>query len=214
MATSPKKENVGTRAPKAQSAKPPPRDYHDLFVGNDSDASPAHTKDGASSPKKEDMTPRHIAPKGGAGKNYQPSRLFDTDEAPGTPGTPVQSPEKPRKPDPKKYNHFNFDDGDDAKPMPARPKSKHQNNWDFEDFTTPKRSPRKSAAKTPSATSAGKTTSPSWIVQPSIPLLPKHVLIPKQTLNSKMMVPRQASVAQLTIRAAQATLGGHGHVCQ
>ena len=138
-ATSPRKENAGIRAPKSQSAKPPPRDYHDLFVGNDSDASPVHTKDGASSPKKEDMTPRHIAPKGGAGKNYQPSRLFDTDEAPGTPGTPVQSPDKPRKPDPKKYNHFDFDDGDDAKPMPARPKSKHQNNWDFEDFTTPQK---------------------------------------------------------------------------
>ena len=138
-ATSPKKENAAIRAPKSQSANPPPRDYHDLFVGNDSDASPVQKKGEASSPKKEDMTPRHIAPKGGAGKNYQPSRLFENIEGSSTPGTPVRSPDKYRQPDPKKYNHFDFGDGDDAKPMPARPKSKHQNNWDFEDFTTPQK---------------------------------------------------------------------------
>ena len=139
-ATSPKKENAGSRVPKAQSAKPPPRDYHDLFVGNDSDASPVQTKGGAPSPKKEDMTPRQIAPKGGAGKNYQPSRLFDTEELqPGTPGAPVQSPDKYKKPHPKKYSHFDFGEADDAKPMPVRPRAKHQNSWDFEDFVTPQK---------------------------------------------------------------------------
>ena len=138
-ATSPKKENGGVRAPKAQSAKPPPRDYHDLFVGGDEDAPAASTKGGASSPQKENMTPRYVAPKGGAGKNYQPSRLFDTDDAQSD--SPIKSPDtKYIKPDPTKYNHFDFGEGDDkVKPMPARPKSKHQNNWDFEDFMTPEK---------------------------------------------------------------------------
>ena len=137
-ATSPKKENGGVRAPKAQTAKPPPRDYHDLFVGVDEDAPPATTKGGASSPQKENMTPRYIAPKGGAGKNYQPSRLFDTEDA--------HSNSRPEskfiKPDPTKYNHFDFGagEGDEKpKPSPARPKSKHQATWDFEDFNTPEK---------------------------------------------------------------------------
>ena len=64
-------------APRA-SAKPPPRDYNELFAGGESDTSPA-SKAKASSPKKESQTP--IAPKGGAGKNFQPSRLFGTDES-------------------------------------------------------------------------------------------------------------------------------------
>ena len=138
-ATSPKKENGGVRAPKAQSAKPPPRDYHDLFVGGDEDARPVSTKTGASSPQKESMTPRYMAPKGGAGKNYQPSRLFDTDDAQSD--SPMKSPDnKYIKPDPTKYNHFDFGEGDDkVKPMPARPKSKHQAKWDFEDFNTPEK---------------------------------------------------------------------------
>jgi hypothetical protein len=143
-ATSPEKENGGIRGTKAQSAKPPPRDYHDLFVGENSDASPV-SKGRAPSPKKENMTPAAIAGKGGAGKNYQPSRLFETDNsAPGTPGTPIQSPDKYRKPDPKKYDHFTFGSGGEDSPnMAIRPKFKHKNNWDFEDFTTPEPSKNK-----------------------------------------------------------------------
>ncbi|KAK4696399.1 hypothetical protein P7C71_g1505, partial [Lecanoromycetidae sp. Uapishka_2] len=144
-AASPTKENAGIRAAKAQSAKPAPRDYHDLFVGEDSDASPV-SKERSSSPRKENMTPAPIAPKGGAGKNYQPSRLFDTENSlPGTPSTPTQSPEKFRKPDPKKYSHFTFGHGDENGPqqVPVRPKSKHQQNWNFEDFATPEPSKNK-----------------------------------------------------------------------
>ena len=135
---SPKKDNGGICAPKAQSANPPPRDYHDLFVGEDLNVSPG-AKGRTAFPKKEITTPAHMAPKGGAGKNYQPSRLFGMDNsAPGTSGTPNQSPEKLRKPDPKKYNHFEFSHEADApKMMPVLPKSKHQSNWDFEDFSTP-----------------------------------------------------------------------------
>ena len=137
-ATSPQKENGGTRASKAQSAKPPPRDYHDLFVGNESDASPV-SRNKMASPQKENMTPGPAPPKAGAGKNFQPSRLFETDRSqPGTPGTPTESSDIFRKPDPKKYNHFEFGDGNENQlPTPARPKTKHQSQWDFEDFITP-----------------------------------------------------------------------------
>ena len=95
-----KENRPRAQSQKAQSAKPPPRDYHDLFVGNDSDASPA-AKERPVSPQKSD----HIAPKGGAGKNYQPSRLFDMDDTP--PGTP-KSPSKDTyiKPHPTKFKHF------------------------------------------------------------------------------------------------------------
>ena len=121
--------------PKAQSAKPPPRDYHDLFVGNESDASPASVKGKGISPQKDVLSPGPIAPKGGAGKNYQPSRLFDTEEEnPGTPGSPSKSAYKPH---PTKYDHFAFGNGEDGPEIQARPKSKHQNQWDFEDFSTP-----------------------------------------------------------------------------
>ena len=133
-------------APRA-SAKPPPRDYHDLFVGNDSDASAASTpasKTRTASPHKE-KHPAPIAAKGGAGKNFQPSRLFDTDApVPPSPGTPQQSPDKYIKPHPTKYNHFDFGDGSDEpneKPsaLPDRPKSKHGPQWDFADFVTPEK---------------------------------------------------------------------------
>ena len=130
-------------APRA-SAKPPPRDYHDLFVGNESDASPV-SRGKIASPQKENVTPGPIAPKGGAGKNYQPSRLFETDKSqPGTPATPVESSGKFIKPDPKKYSHFEFGDGNEKqKSMAARPKSKHQTNWDFADVMTSDKVPTK-----------------------------------------------------------------------
>ncbi|KAI9876182.1 MAG: hypothetical protein M1830_007083, partial [Pleopsidium flavum] len=136
-------------APRA-SAKPPPRDYHDLFVGHESDSSPAEK---SKSPTREpNATANAIAPKGGAGKNYLPSRLFGDIEnpQPGTPGTPHQSPDKFIKPHPKKYNHFEFGEGSDGpvqqqqpKPMPTHPKSKDQSQWDFEDFVTPEKVPQK-----------------------------------------------------------------------
>ncbi|KAL8948689.1 MAG: hypothetical protein Q9222_005137, partial [Ikaeria aurantiellina] len=128
---------------KDQSSKPAPRDYHDLFVGDDHDRSPT-SRARSTSPQKENTA---IA-KGGAGKNFQPMRLFE-DEQPTTPG--ASSPEKVRKPHPTKYNHFEFGDGPtagEAQPLPARPKTdKHQSQWDFEDFTSPekKRVPQKAS---------------------------------------------------------------------
>lgn len=132
------------RAPKAQSAKPPPRDYHDLFVGDESDASP-NSREKIASPQKENMTPGPVAPKIGAGKNFKPSRLFETEESqPGTSGSPEKSSQRSIKADPKKYKHFEFGDNHEApQPVGNRPKSKHQTNWGFEDFMTPAKVPTK-----------------------------------------------------------------------
>lgn len=115
-------------APRTQSAKPPPREYSELFVGQDP-TSP--TPSGASSPHKE-----RIPRKAGGGKNVPENRLFK-EEAPVS--TPLSV-----KTNSKKYNHFDFGDGEDAdetpkgnKPRPNR--AKHQSQWDFEDFVTPEK---------------------------------------------------------------------------
>jgi hypothetical protein len=117
-------------AARAQSAKPPPREYSELFVGENS---------GSPSP-----SPQKIPVKAGSGKNYKASRLFeneeDDDEAVNKgPGV---------KTNPKKYEHFTFGDGDEPTPKArntARPetKTKAQANWDFEDFNTPAKTKQK-----------------------------------------------------------------------
>jgi len=140
----------------------PPRDYHDLFVGGDSDSSPAGkalAKGGhSSSPSKV------VAPKGGAGKNFQPSRLFDTDE-----NEPIQpSAEKDHstehfyRPNPTKYQHFDFADGSEPQDAPqpaptgaAAIKSKHGSNWNFDDFNTPGKHIPGRVLKAPDARSWG-----------------------------------------------------------
>ncbi|KAL2756852.1 hypothetical protein ACRALDRAFT_1075647 [Sodiomyces alcalophilus JCM 7366] len=95
---------------------------------------------------------RERGTKSGAGKNFQPSRLFHTDENapeedPDTPETP-KSPVKAFRPQPQKYNHFNLADGsaaqDAAAPAAAatnhRPRSSKNNaSWSFEDFVTPQK---------------------------------------------------------------------------
>ena len=135
-------------APRA-SAKPPPRDYHDLFVGQDSPPILTETSRPDSPQKENKPAGNAIAPKGGAGKHYAPSRLFDNDiPEPGSPAAPHQSPDRLKKSDPKKYNHFEFGDGSDEpvlqqqeqpKTMPPRPKSKHEAQWEFADFITPEK---------------------------------------------------------------------------
>lgn len=136
--SSPQKENLGQ---KGQASKPAPRDYHDLFVGNDSDASPAAAQQLSPQKDKRSM----IAPKGGSGKNFQPSRLFEGDSTqPGAPGTSGEY----YKVNTKRYNHFelgegNQDAGGDRQKLPNRSKTKHQSQWDFEDFITPEKVPQK-----------------------------------------------------------------------
>lgn len=133
---------------KAQSANPPPRDYHELFVGDD--PNPALRPAKSLSPQKgHKSTPSSgIAPKGGSGKNFQPSRLFENENAPpGAPGTSNASPEKFVKSDPKKFNHFDFGELQEATrpqaPNVGRPNSKHVSQWGFADFMTPEKVPQK-----------------------------------------------------------------------
>lgn len=105
------------------------------------------------SPEQESPS-KAVAPKIGAGKNFQPSRLFDRPEdvvpEPDSPDD-VKSPPRFMKPHPNKYNHFEFADGSDPADAPQAGvpfdaiKSKHRNQWDFEDFVTPqKHKPSKS----------------------------------------------------------------------
>ncbi|KAH8820380.1 hypothetical protein F5884DRAFT_657651 [Xylogone sp. PMI_703] len=117
-------------APRA-SAKPAPRDYGELFVGED-DVSEA-----PSSPSKA------IPPKIGAGKNFMPSRLFDNEEeAPESP-LPEKDTSKERfyRPNPAKFKHFDFGDEPEegSKPAPKPTRSKHGSQWTFDDFTTPQK---------------------------------------------------------------------------
>jgi hypothetical protein len=111
-------------APRAQSAKPPPREYSELFVGGDS---------GSPSP-----SPQKIPVKAGSGKNYKASRLFEEEED--EDAAAVKGPGV--KTNPKKYEHFTFgDNAENDAPVrnTARPetKAKGQANWNFEDFNTP-----------------------------------------------------------------------------
>ncbi|KAK5628166.1 hypothetical protein RRF57_003881 [Xylaria bambusicola] len=83
------------------------------------------------------------APKIGAGKNFQPSRLFEADEVEdeGNSLDDVKSPDRFYRPHPSKYNHFEFTDGtdlpDEPQPDPTPRRTKHNSQWSFDDFVTP-----------------------------------------------------------------------------
>lgn len=74
-----------------------------------------------------------IPPKGASGHSYKPSRLFD-DANDGIAHRVYRT-------DPKKYNHFQFGNGEEAKnEEELRPRSsKHNSQWNFEDFATPEK---------------------------------------------------------------------------
>ncbi|GAP90512.1 hypothetical protein SAMD00023353_4500890 [Rosellinia necatrix] len=82
-----------------------------------------------------------IAPKIGAGKNFQPSRLFEVEEANDDSLEDTKAPSRFYRPHPEKYKHFEFDDGSDLQDPPqldATPqKTKHTSQWSFDDFVTP-----------------------------------------------------------------------------
>lgn len=112
----------GPRAPRATSAKPPPREYSELFVGENT---------GSSIPSQK------IPVKAGAGKNFKPNRLFEEEtEEDRVAATPMSI-----RTNAKKYNHFEFGDGEDTPtvrdPSRGRTKGKSDPNWNFEDFSTP-----------------------------------------------------------------------------
>lgn len=118
---------ASTVTARAATAKPPPRDYHDLFAA------------GASLPKDRSVSPsKGNALKAGAGKHHHENRLFDS--------TPVDSagvgsPDKISiKTNPTKYNHFEFGEPDKSQPRPTSSKQdKHGPQWNFEDFVTPQK---------------------------------------------------------------------------
>jgi hypothetical protein len=118
-------------APRA-SAKPPPRNYNELFAGGDSPAVDAASKARSPSPSKADG----VILKSGAGKHHTGNRLFDDSEQSGI----ARSPERKKVFD-QKYHHFAFGDGEDV-PQNGRPTSGgkgkgHQPTFSFEDFATP-----------------------------------------------------------------------------
>ncbi|KAJ8612421.1 hypothetical protein MRB53_037462 [Persea americana] len=116
-------------APRA-SARPAPRDYGDLFVGEATADSPSQKR--SSSPSKIDG--RSV--KAGASSKFQPNRLFDEN----IPMDAPQSPEK-KKTYGQKYDHFAFGDGEDATHARHASKSGSSNksvsHFQFEDFSTP-----------------------------------------------------------------------------
>jgi len=106
----------------------------------DEETSPTRGRERSQSPSKA------IAPKIGAGKNYQPSRLFNTDENESLQDTPEASSSKFVRPNPTKYSHFDFADGSEPQDAPKagvdfaeKPKTKHDTNWSFDDFVTPQK---------------------------------------------------------------------------
>lgn len=115
-----------------ESAEPPQRQWDELFPGEDTEStdSPSQNRDGTRSPFQPSL-------KSGAGKNFEPNRLFDEkkDEA-----ETVRSPAK-RRADESKYAHFEFGNDEDAPKPNVNPQSakyKQQvRNVDFEEFNTP-----------------------------------------------------------------------------
>jgi hypothetical protein len=134
-------------APRA-SAKPPPRDYGDLFVGQDSPSQEPLTpsKDGRPSSPFKHAAVGAIAPKAGGAKKFQPSRIFEAanDEDPSAP-RPNLDPTRESfyKPNPKKFSHFDIASGTEpesaaaAHPKPKGALGKNGPNWNFDDFSTP-----------------------------------------------------------------------------
>lgn len=104
-------------APRVQSAKPPPREYSELFVG-----------EGGGSPS---PSPQKIPVKSGGGKNHKANRLFAEESD----HVPVPASVKTNA---KKYNHFEFGDGEETPKVreTSRPPARGK-QWDFEDFATP-----------------------------------------------------------------------------
>ncbi|KAI0450134.1 hypothetical protein F5B21DRAFT_446293 [Xylaria acuta] len=93
----------------------------------------------------ETVRGQSIAPKVGAGKNFQPSRLFEVDEAEERNDLleDAKSQDRFYRPHPTKYSHFEFADGSDPQdqdaplPDPTPQKSKRDSQWSFDDFVTP-----------------------------------------------------------------------------
>ncbi|KAK4129577.1 hypothetical protein N657DRAFT_652930 [Parathielavia appendiculata] len=121
--------------------RPRQRDFSEILGDEPLEdlSSPSNGRERSQSPSKV------VAPKIGAGKHFQPMRLFDRDDKEADADTPErkQSIGRVVRPDPKKFQHFELDDGSEAPPPAPKPapdrKSKHDSSWSFEDFTTPQK---------------------------------------------------------------------------
>ncbi|KAI1137050.1 hypothetical protein F5Y05DRAFT_95767 [Hypoxylon sp. FL0543] len=118
-------------------ARPRQRDFTEI-LGDEPVEGP--NRERSESPSKA------VAPKAGVEKKFQPSRLFEEEEtAEDNLPEAVASPSRFIRPNPKKYSHFDFDDGSNdpqEAPRPADPtpkKTKHGSQWSFDDFVTPQK---------------------------------------------------------------------------
>lgn len=122
-------------SPKAGGARPRQRDFSEILTDEPSSPSAGRERSGSSNGA--------IAPKAGAGKNFQGQRLFDETEEHEEVESNESSPNRFYRPHPTKFNHFEFGDGSDptdvvenvADPTPKT--TKHTSQWDFADFVTP-----------------------------------------------------------------------------
>ncbi|KAJ5698607.1 hypothetical protein N7462_000612 [Penicillium macrosclerotiorum] len=125
---SPSKDTSAPLRPYAPSAaQPAPRQYGELFVGDEEPGTP-------SKPEKV------VAPK--AGSKFQGSLIFQ--------GEPLDDDRAPYKSDPKKFHHFEIGADNtklELKEEPKRGKSRHQSQWDFSDFATPQKPVRNQTAE-------------------------------------------------------------------
>ncbi|KAF3481983.1 uncharacterized protein GIQ15_04742 [Arthroderma uncinatum] len=133
------------------SAKPAPRDYNDLFQGDDEPlVTPPRSRGQASSilstPKTISKTYTHFEFGEGKLPGDQPINEakipghfeFGHDAEPEVLEEMEKAAAKSHDP-----GHFEFGEGD-ARPLPVRPRSsKHLSQWDFEDFVTPEKPKQK-----------------------------------------------------------------------
>lgn len=107
---------------------PPPRDYEELFVSHGDDDEPDVT------PSKPTRGP--IAPKAGAGRNFQGNRIFGDEEE-------ESHPQIAYKANPKRFDHFEIggDNGDLEvhENLPNRPKSRHEPQWELNNTFVPEK---------------------------------------------------------------------------
>lgn len=116
------------------SAKPPPRDLNELFGSHD-------TEENSTAQAKDNRPESRHSAKAGAGKNFQPSRIFDTASVDNSAdGIATNS---------KKYEHFDIASGTGSDGVAAKKgafvsegstnKTKHAASWNFDDFNTPEK---------------------------------------------------------------------------
>ncbi|KAH7163163.1 hypothetical protein B0J13DRAFT_634362 [Dactylonectria estremocensis] len=115
--------------------RPRQRSFTEILGDEPVDGSPSANRHQSMSPSK-----------GGQGKNFQPSRIFDGQQHIEEVEEPKTKANRVIRPNPAKYDHFDFADGTDPQDAPTagqsfddRPKSKHDSQWSFNDFVTPQK---------------------------------------------------------------------------